>query len=102
MQAFFERRSRPDDDVRGKTRPSQRLVGEPAPSPFWLCVVGNDDQEVIVAVPSGIATGFRAEEVNTLGLEGLHQASQQRLRATAFGRSPALLVLLARQRGPDR
>jgi hypothetical protein len=65
-----------NEDVHGDSGADQRLVGGPLIVKRRGCGGGNDNEDVIVAVRAGIATGNGAEQVNPLGPIGCHEAPE--------------------------
>lgn len=75
MKAIPELGPRPNQNVRSSRYTPANLVGQTTSAPVQRRVVGNDDQQVVVAVRSGLAAGVRAEKVDALRPIGLHQAA---------------------------
>ena len=70
MQPCIKGGPGPNEHVHGHSKPPENLVGKAALSPVGRGVIGHDQENIVVAVRTGLAPGLRPEEVDSLGLIG--------------------------------
>jgi hypothetical protein len=74
VQPFFEVAVGADQHVRRNPRPTQGVVSQAAPATLLGSIVGNDHEQVVVAVRTGLSPRGRPEEIDALGLVLGHEA----------------------------
>jgi hypothetical protein len=76
MQALGEGRAGPHEDVAGRRESPESLVGPRASPQGRGDVVGDDHEQIVVAVRASRASRARAEEIDALGPVGLDEAAR--------------------------
>src|SRR5205823_3606847 len=75
--ALLERRTRPDHDVGGNSRPTQYAIAESTAPPLGGRIVWHDEKKIVVAVGAGLVARARTEQVHALRLVCLDEAADQ-------------------------
>ena len=75
MQPRVELASRPYEDVGGHSSSPECLIRESALSSVRRMRVGYDHHEIVITVGMVFVASMRTEEVDTIGLERLHEAT---------------------------
>lgn len=66
MHAAIEATPRPYEHVRRSTGAPQHLIGEAAGLTLRWGIVGHNEEQVVIAVGPGLASGLRAKQVDAL------------------------------------
>ena len=86
MQPRGERRMGPHQDVTGRRKPPEGLVGAGASPQGGGDIVAHDHEQVVVTLGAGRASGARAEEIDALGLIGLDESVENLDESRVLGR----------------